>query len=79
MVRTDFSEQWSKIMIRYKRMGYNFNVMRQSVCCQFNPITVYLLFIYIFIQFHVPFKIISLIETNQSIGGAKREYPGKTT
>ena len=31
-----------------------------------------------FIQFNVPFKIISLIETSQSIGGAKREYPGKT-
>ena len=33
------------------------------------------------IQFNVPFKIISLIyiETSQSIGGAKREYPGKTS
>ena len=31
------------------------------------------------IQFNVPFKIISLTETSQSIGGAKREYPGKTT
>ena len=31
------------------------------------------------IQFNVPFKIISLIETSQKIGGAKREYPGKTT
>ena len=27
-----------------------------------------------FFQFNVPFKIISLIETSQSIGGAKREY-----
>ena len=34
---------------------------------------------YCFIQFNVPFKIISLIEKSQSIGGAKREYPGKTT
>ena len=34
---------------------------------------------FFWIQFHVPFKIISLIETSQSIGGAKREYPGKTT
>ena len=32
-----------------------------------------------FIQFNVSFKIISLIETSQSIGGVKREYPGKTT
>ena len=36
------------------------------------------LYIYIFfIQFNVPFKITSLIETSQSIGGAKRKYPGK--
>ena len=34
---------------------------------------------FFFIQFNVPFKIISLIETSQSIGGVKREYPGKTT
>ena len=36
-------------------------------------------FHFFFIQFNVPFKIISLIETSQSIGGAKREYPGKIT
>ena len=36
-------------------------------------------FSFFWIQFNVPFKIISLIETSQSIGGAKREYPGKTT
>ena len=34
---------------------------------------------FFFIQFNVPFMIISLIETSKSIGGAKREYPGKTT
>ena len=38
-----------------------------------------LFFLGFFIQFNVPFKIISLIETSQSVGGAKREYPGKTT
>ena len=32
-----------------------------------------------FIQFNVPFKIISHMETSQSIGAAKREYTGKTT
>ena len=37
------------------------------------------LFFFFLIQFNVPFKIISLIETSQSIGGAKQEYPGKTT
>ena len=34
---------------------------------------------FVFIQFNVPLKIISLIETSQSIDRAKREYPGKTT
>ena len=36
-------------------------------------------FFVFFIQFNVPFKIISLLETSQTLGGAKREYPGKTT
>ena len=29
---TDFSDQFRKIIIRYKRIGYNLNVMRQSAC-----------------------------------------------
>ena len=33
-------------------------------------------FLSFLIQFNVPF---SPIETSQSVGGAKREYPGKTT
>ena len=33
----------------------------------------------LFFQYNVPFKIISLIGMSQSIGGVKREYPGKTT
>ena len=32
---------------------------------------------YFFFRFNVPFKIISLIETSQWVGGGKREYPGK--
>ena len=35
--------------------------------------------VFFFIQFNVPFKTISRIETSQSVGWAKREYPGKTT
>ena len=27
-------------MVRYKRIGYNINIMRQSACLVFNPITV---------------------------------------
>ena len=37
---TDFSNQFRKIIMRYKRIGYNQNVMRQSVCLVINPITV---------------------------------------
>ena len=37
--RADFSDQF-KIIVRYKRIGYNINIMRQSACLVFNPITV---------------------------------------
>ena len=37
---TDFSDQFRKIIMRYKRIGYNLNVMRQSACFVINPITV---------------------------------------
>ena len=37
---TDFSDQFRKIIMRYKRIGYNFNVMRQSACLVINPIRV---------------------------------------
>ena len=40
MGRTDFfSNQFRKIMIRHKRIGYNSNVMRQSACLVINSIT----------------------------------------
>ena len=37
---TDFSDQFRKIIMRYKRIGYNLNVTRQSACLVINPITV---------------------------------------
>ena len=37
---TDFSDQFRKIKMRYKRIGYNLNVMRQSVCLVFYPIKI---------------------------------------
>ena len=37
---TDFSDQFRKIIMRYKRIGFNLNVMRQSACLVINPITV---------------------------------------
>ena len=36
----DFSFQFRKIITRYRRIGYNLNVMRQSACLDFNPIMV---------------------------------------
>ena len=37
---TDFSDHFRKIIMRYKRIGYNVNVMRQSACLVINPITI---------------------------------------
>ena len=37
---TDFSDQFRKVIMLYKRIGYNPNVMRQSACLVINPITV---------------------------------------
>ena len=39
--KPNFSDQFKKIVKRYIRVGYNFNIMRQSACLVFNPITVY--------------------------------------
>ena len=38
--RADLSDQFRKIIVRYKRIRYNINIMRQSACLVFNPITV---------------------------------------
>ena len=38
--RADFSDQFRKIIVRYKRIGYNINIMRKSACLVFNPVTV---------------------------------------
>ena len=38
--RADFSDQFRKFIMRYKRIGYNINVMRQSACLVIDPITV---------------------------------------
>ena len=40
MVRTYFSDIFRKIIIRYKCIGYDLNVVRQSACLVINPITV---------------------------------------
>ena len=37
---TDFSDQLRKNIMRYKHIGYNLNLLRQSACLVINPITV---------------------------------------
>ena len=36
----DFSTQFRKIILRYKKIGYNINVIRKTACMVVNPITV---------------------------------------
>ena len=36
----DFSTQFRKIILRYEKIGYNINVIRQTACMVVNPITV---------------------------------------
>ena len=38
--RADVSDQFRKFIVRYKRIGYNINIMRQSACLVFNPFMV---------------------------------------
>ena len=38
--RVDCSDQFRKVIMHYKRIGYNINVMRWSVCLVINTITV---------------------------------------
>ena len=40
VVMADFSDQFKQIIICYKCIGYNINIMRQSACSVLNPITV---------------------------------------
>ena len=37
---TDSSDQFRKIIMRYKRIGYDLNITRQTACLVINPITV---------------------------------------
>ena len=36
----DFSGRFGEVVVRYKRFGYNINIMRQSACLVFSPVTV---------------------------------------
>ena len=39
--KNDFPYYFKKIIVRYKKIGYNINVMRQTACLIVNPIKVY--------------------------------------
>ena len=38
--KNDFPYHFKKIIVRYKKIGYNRNVMRQTACLVVNPIKV---------------------------------------
>ena len=39
--KPNFSDQFKKIIKRYRKVGYNMVTMRQSECLVVNPVTVY--------------------------------------
>ena len=66
-IKPDYRKYFSDAVVQKLDILRNSAHEEEKLCIKF------------FFQLNVPFKIISLIETSQSIGGAKREYPGKTT
>ena len=40
LLKEELILRFRKVIMRYKRIGYNINVMRQSACLVVNPITV---------------------------------------
>ena len=38
--KKEFPYHFKKIIVRYKKIGYNIDVLRQTVCLVVNPITV---------------------------------------
>ena len=38
--RAGFSDQFRKVVVRYKRIGYGVNIMRRSECLVFGPVAV---------------------------------------
>ena len=38
--KNEFPYRFKKIIVRYKKIGYNINVMRQTACLVVNPIKV---------------------------------------
>ena len=40
IAKNDFPYHFKKIIVRYKKIGYNINVMRQTTCLVVNPVKV---------------------------------------
>ena len=40
MGKSNFSEQYTKLINRYKRIGYSLDIMRQTACPVINPIII---------------------------------------
>ena len=50
----DFSFQFRKIITRYRRIGYNLYVMRQSACLVFNPIMFFFVLFFFLVRTSTP-------------------------
>ena len=59
----DFSDQFRKLIIRHKRIGYNMNVMRQTACLVVNP----KLLLIIIIRIIILFQVDNIFGTNASL------------
>ena len=51
--KNDFPYHFKKIIVRYKKIGYNINVMRQTPCLVVNPIKVNSMFMAGIVCFHI--------------------------
>ena len=40
IAKNDFPHHFKKIIVRYKKIGYNIDILRQTACLVANPITV---------------------------------------
>ena len=72
----------AKVLVRLRRRAGSPEPLLFAYAIRLFSVIEAIIYIYIFflIQFYVPFKIFfSSYETGQSVGGAKPEYPGKTT
>ena len=63
--KNDFPYHFKKIIVRYKKIGYNIDVLRQTACLIVNPVKVNS-FAYLFKVSHYTVTLLLFVETNSS-------------